>query len=268
MSNFTAEWLALREPADHRARSTSVVRWVTEELPVDRVVTIVDLGAGTGGNVRYLHDRLPRPQSWRLVDHDAALLSIAKRSTVADVSTHVLDLARLDGQTSLFVNCDLVTASALLDLVSESWLQTTIARCREIDAALLLALSYDGRMDCDPRDPEDEAIRVLVNRHQRTDKGFGPALGPTAASRAAALLREAGYEVAREPSDWRLSADEREIQRQLIVGWAGAAAEVAPSDLASISGWRERRLAHLAAGRSRVLVGHEDVGGRLGHARG
>lgn len=263
MSRFTADWLALREPADHRARSASVVRWITEGLPADRVINVLDLAAGTGANFRYLIDRLSRLQSWRLVDHDAALLAVARDCTDAEVSTDILDLAELDSRaTGLFAGCDLVTASALLDLVSERWLRTTIESCREVGAALLFALSYDGRMECEPRDPEDEAIRVLVNRHQRTDKGFGPALGPMAAGRAAALLREMGYEVAREPSDWRLSGEEHELQRQLIVGWAGAAAEIAPSDSASIASWRERRLTHLAAGRSRMLVGHEDVAGR------
>jgi hypothetical protein len=262
MSRFTADWLALREPADSRARSASVVRWVAEGLPADRVIKVLDLASGTGANVRYLIDRLSRLQSWRLVDHDAVLLSVARDSAGTEVSTHILDLAQLDRHaTGLFAGCDLVTASALLDLVSESWLRTTIECCREMSAALLFALSYDGRMECEPRDPEDETIRVLVNRHQRTDKGFGPALGPMAAGRAAALLREAGYEVARAPSDWRLSGEDLELQRQLIVGWAGAAAEIAPSDSASIADWRKRRLAHLAAGRSRILVGHEDVGG-------
>ena len=77
----------------------------------------------------------------------------------------------------MFSGRALVTASALLDLVSEEWLRSLAARCRESGAALLFALSYDGRIQCSPDEPEDAAIRELVNQHQRTDKGFGRALG-------------------------------------------------------------------------------------------
>jgi len=72
----------------------------------------------------------------------------------------------------------LVTASALLDLVSEDWLAALAARCRESGAAILFALSYDGRIRCSPEEPNDATICALVNEHQRTDKGFGTRARP------------------------------------------------------------------------------------------
>jgi len=45
----------------------------------------------------------------------------------------------------------------------------------------------------------------------------------------------------------------------LIEGWANAATELAPDRDAAIARWRARRLAHIAAGRSRVVVGHDDL---------
>lgn len=266
-SGFSTAWLALREPADHRARSASLARWVAEALPRDRTMSVLDLAAGAGSNFRYLSTRLPPRQAWLFVDHDADLLAVAGQHADRDVVLRVVDLARLDQHDEIFSGRDLVTASAFLDLVSEPWLRATIARCRDARAQVLLALSYDGRMECEPRDPDDEAIRALVNRHQRTDKGFGPALGPAAVSSAATILDEMGYEVKREQSDWRLSPEERDIQRQLIEGWAEASAVMSPSDADSIAGWRTRRLEHLEAGASRMRVGHEDVAGRYRRRR-
>jgi hypothetical protein len=102
-----------------------------------------------------------------------------------------------------------------------------------------------------------------VNQHQRTDKGFGFALGPDATEFVARALTGQGYRIERERSDWVLAPESGELQRQLVEGWAGAAAEIAPLRAASVESWRRRRLAHLAAGRSHLVVGHEDLAGWL-----
>src|SRR5262245_8469907 len=129
--SFSAAWLALREPADHRARSATLTRRVVETLPRDRVLKLLDLAAGAGSNFRYLATRLPHRQSWLFVDHDVGLLAAASARTGDDVTTRVIDLAEVDRFREIFVGRDLVTGSALLDLVSERWLRAVIERCRD-----------------------------------------------------------------------------------------------------------------------------------------
>jgi len=261
VSGFSVEWLALREPADVAARSAVVDRFVIQSIAGREPVRILDLGSGTGSNVRYLSSRLPHRQAWRLVDHDADLLARADAPPSAAFECHVADLRQLD--PAFFAECDLVTASALFDLVSEQWLCEFVRQCRRSRSAVLAALNYDGRIECSPRDPDDELVCALVNRHQRTDKGFGPALGPTSGARAEAVLRGAGYDVLRRRSDWILESPQSELQRQLIAGWASASIELAPSDADRVRSWQLRRFAHLDAGRSRIIVGHDDVGAVL-----
>ena len=285
MSPFSADWLTLREPADTAARSWRMTRWVANALVAGPPVVALDLAAGTGSNLRYLADQLQRQQQWLLVDHDAALLAQVQPATAAwaetrgygvepdaaalwirgerldcRVATRCLDLASLD-DPSLFADATLVTGSALLDLVSDSWVHTLASRCRERGAAALFALSYDGRIACSPRESEDELVRALVNRHQRTDKGFGAALGPEAAGVAEQCFVSLGYRVRRDASDWVLTSPE--IQRPLIAGWTDAAIAVAPEQSASIYAWQDRRLAHVARGTSRLVVGHEDFAALL-----
>ena len=77
MSGFTAEWLALREAADARARAPALASMLRERLASRRAVAIVDLGSGTGANLRATAPLLGKRQSWRLVDHDQALLDEA-----------------------------------------------------------------------------------------------------------------------------------------------------------------------------------------------
>jgi hypothetical protein len=264
MGGFSADWLALREPSDARARSAALTGAIAERLAGARVL---DLAAGTGANVRYLEGflrgDLGRPH-WLLVDNDPALLAKAAvllGSREGVVETRAVDLsAALDPTAAnLYAGQDLVTASALLDLVSERWLNALAGRCADARSAVLFALTYNGGISCSPGEPEDAMVRDLVNRHQRIDKGFGPALGPDAAAFAARAFAARGYHVRQERSDWLLADDVPVLQQQLIEGWADAAVEIAPAETLRVNGWKTRRLAHVDAGRSRIVVGHYDL---------
>src|SRR5207249_11284831 len=117
---------------------------------------------------------------------------------------------------AIFSGRHLVTASALLDLVSEDWMRDLAARCRSNDALVLFALTYDGRSQCSPSEPEDDMIRELLNCHQKQrETGSGRAVGPDAVMSAATALAAVGYEVRRDLSDWVLSGDARAMQREL-----------------------------------------------------
>lgn len=254
MKGFSAEWLALRERADAAARSQSLVLFIRDHLDGGRAL---DLGGGTGANVRYLSQRLSRSLHWVVVDNDAALLS----RVPAECSTWLADLNAVVSDAAVYRGCDLVTASALLDLVSERWLRQVVEQARAASAAVLFALNYDGRFECEPADAGDAEVRHLVNEHQKTDKGFGPALGPEAAAWAMELLSTSDYDVRHERSDWVLTLDETELQRQLVDGWANAAREIAPARASAVNAWRERRTALIEAKQSRITVGHVDIAG-------
>jgi len=240
----------------------ALTRLIAEKLPRDRAVRIVDLGTGTGANVRYLASHLPAQQEWLIVDRDPALLAEAAAALRplrnVDVETFETNLGDLDG--TILTRRDLVTASALLDLVSDTWLSALASECRAAGALALFALTYNGRSSCAPSEPEDEMIRELLNRHQlQNDKGFGRAAGPEAVDVAARAFSVAGFHIRREPSDWVLAPDARELQVELVAGWARAAREIAPNRSASIEDWLRRRLEHIDADRSHITVGHDDL---------
>jgi hypothetical protein len=258
MADSLSVWLSIREAADAAARSAALVSAVSAMLPARRPLRIVDLGTGSGSNVRYLSPRLPSPQEWLVVDRDRSLLDELAARVDAPVTTRAVNLGTLTDD--FFADRDLVTASALLDLVSETWLQSLARHCRGAGAAALFALTYDGESRCSPQEPEDDEIRTLMNRHQRqNDKGFGRAAGPDATDAAARAFEAVGYVVRRERSDWVLGPSDAALQRPLIEGWAQAAAEIAPDRVTAISGWLARRLRHLDAGDSRIVVGHQDL---------
>jgi hypothetical protein len=286
VSSFSADWLALREPVDEVSRTAALTQKLVDAMPPQEPLDILDVGCGTGANVRYLMDRLPSSQRWLLVDNDEELLGRVPElmtawgatreydvhSSVNGVSmrgpkgTRLLEIRRTNLFTldpAIFAGRGLVTTSALLDLVSNDWLRVFVPRCREANAAVLFALSYDGRMRCEPMESEDFTIRDLVNRHQRNDKGFGTALGPDAVRVAEEYLLKLGYKVRRESSDWRIAPTMLHLQKEIIAGWADASLAVAPAQAEMIEGWRTRRLEHVDAGRSRLIIGHTDLAGWL-----
>ena len=128
------------------------------------------------------------------MDNDPRLLTVACGGQFGgDVRLNAVPLdlssnfaAALDGAK------DLITISALLDLVSEDWLDRFTRHIAARASQVYAALTYDGRIELSPADPLDAAITSAVNAHQRTDKGFGPALGPSAAAVAISKFRGVG----------------------------------------------------------------------------
>jgi hypothetical protein len=257
MSGFSVSWLVLREPYDLAARNSAVLDAVAAAFANASAAAVTDLGCGTGATMRAMATCLPARQSWRLVDNDHVLLDAAGKAAPAgtSVTTVVLNLAcaieqALDG-------CDLVVTSALLDLVSAAWLDRLVASLVRGSRPLYAALSYDGVVTLTPETRHDASVIAAVNRHQRTDKGFGPALGPDAARTAPAQFRRAGFAVLEGCSDWRFGVDDREIQMEMLAGWAGAAGETGV-DPSILDEWLSVRRDHVTAGRSQMRVGHID----------
>jgi hypothetical protein len=99
----------------------------------------------------------------------------------------------------------------------------------------------------------------LINRHQRTDKGFGPALGPDAAPALAALLEERDYQVILRPSPWLLGPEHAALQTALLTGWVAAMREIAPEAADGLRVWAKQRRHLIDQGNSRLTVGHWDL---------
>jgi hypothetical protein len=260
MSGFSADWLTLREPYDLRARNLTVLDAVTAFLKSRSSVHVVDLACGTGSTLRALSPCLPARQNWKLIDNDLDLLARATAVPVTSdtiVTAIPLDLSR-DLDATLEGTVDLVAISALLDLVSNRWLDRLAVEVAVRSIPLYAALSYDGRTGFTPSDPFDTAVTAAVNAHQRTDKGFGPALGPAAAAFAIARFEALGYSVVHGASDWVMGADDRDMQTEILAGWASAAHDIGAMSRADTTAWLTRRRATVAAGCSSLFVGHVD----------
>ncbi|MGY0006800.1 SAM-dependent methyltransferase [Micromonospora sp. I033] len=257
-----ADWLRLREPADAAARSTDLLDAIRHRLPAGRPLVVHDLGSGTGSMARWLAPRLPGPQCWVLHERDADLLALAAAGEVmsADgspvtVLTRGSDITRLVAAD--LADADLVTASALLDMLTAEEVERVVAAC--VGRPTLFAITVLGRARFTPADPLDVEFEAAFNAHQRRTVDGRALLGPDAVDATVAAFRRRGVAVRVRSSPWRLGPEQAALTTEWLIGWLDAAVEERP-ELGGVAGaYRERRLAEAADGRLRVVLHHADL---------
>jgi SAM-dependent methyltransferase len=280
MGDFAASWLALREPADRRARNPAIAAALRKALGPRDALRVTDLGCGTGANLRATAPLLGPWQHWTLIDNDAALLEgsadqLAAWADRAEPSADGLLLRRFNQtiivafqhtdlaggvEQVLDAEADLITASAFFDLVSPDFIGRVAAATARHRAAFHTTLTYDGAQHWEPRHPADAAVIGAFNTHQRRDKGFGPAAGPDAPALLEQAFRAAGYSVRSGESPWRLEEADAALIEALAAGTAAAVAETGLVTQAEIAAWRvQTRLA--------ATIGHVDTFAILADSR-
>jgi hypothetical protein len=275
---FDGDWLARREAFDAASRSVALAQRLAAALPARPL--LLDMGAGTGSLFRWLAPLIGRSQSWLLVDADGELLDRAlaeimdwgaasgcelwpTRDGVALVLGAVRwEVALRQGELSdpgrvPMRGADAVVCSALLDLVSEGWMEGFAAR---LHVPLLACLNVDGRDLLLPRHLGDGLVRRGFRRDQGRDKGFGgPALGPCADAVLRTALAARGFAVTGAVTDWRIPPRATAMLCDLVDGHAGAATRWLPGRRRAIEAWRGARLAQAARGTLAMRVGHRDT---------
>jgi hypothetical protein len=261
----SSRWLDLREPADAAARARDLVDRLRRRLPATGRRVVHDLACGSGSMGRWLAPLLPGPQRWILHDRDADLLAVAAAhppAPAADGASVVVETRRSD-VTRLcrddLADATLITASALLDLMTRDELVGLIEVCGETGCPVLLTLSVVGHVDLIPSLPLDSRVASAFDSHQRRVTAAGRLLGPDAVAAAVEGFRAMGAEVLVRPSPWRLGAAESELAAAWLAGWIGAACDQEPDLGPDADSYARRRLAEARAGRLDVSVGHADL---------
>ncbi|HET6938108.1 MAG TPA: class I SAM-dependent methyltransferase [Nocardioides sp.] len=261
----SSQWLRLREPADAAARARELVDEVRPYLPTDGGATIHDLGCGTGSMARWLAPQLTGPQHWVMFDRDVELLTLAATDQPREASdgapvtieTRRRDIARLKADE--LAGAALITASALLDMMTAEELHRLVASCARPGCPVLIALSVTGHVELTPSDPFDERVTDAFNAHQRRTTGAGRLLGPDAVGAAVDGFTRLGFDVLVHPSPWRLGPGQAALAAEWFTGWLAAACEQRPELGGEAPAYARRRLAQAAAGGLSVTVDHLDL---------
>jgi len=259
----SSTWLALREQEDARARSADLaaaaVRLVTAPL------TVHDLGSGTGSMMRWLAPRLPGPQTWVLHDWNEQLVQRAGEAGIPDdadgrpvaIRTRVGELVEV-GAGELR-GASLVTASALLDVLTSRELHAMAAACLQARAPVLLSLSVTGRVDLRPWHRLDEAFQNAFNAHQRRSTDGRRLLGPHAVAVARGIFLQADWHVRPEETPWRLGPHDAELLTEWFEGWVHAAFEQDTALRSEARAYLKMRREQMRDGILSVAVHHRDL---------
>ena len=265
MSGFSIEWLNLREASDHKARDRHLLKtaanWLNDLKSKDKV--IVDLGSGTGSTIRGLqrYTTLAPSIQWRLVDNDPELLAEAvhRHSEEYSIESFLVDLSAT--QKLPLESASLITASALLDLVSSNFIRDLCQLIKEKNEGRPLgfysALNYDGCIKWTPFHPLDAAILMNFNTDQGRDKGFGPALGPDATDFLKTQFDSAKFQCLSAKSPWLLGSADYLLAESLINGISDVAIQTNGLTNSDIQDWKTYRIKNVRTGI--CYLGHTDI---------
>jgi hypothetical protein len=255
-------WLAARAAADTSARAATVdtllpelINYLIEIRGIDGVLEVIDLGAGTGANQRWLAPRLPFQQRWIHLDHDPAISrSVPQPDDTMIIDSSVESLSRFlaDGSS----DHRLVSCSALLDVLTTAQLDTVCKAVIDNQVPALFSLSVTGAQSVSPVDSHDQRLLDAFNRHQRR---AGRA-GPEAITLAGDALRAGGFTVRTQETPWQLSASgDSAFVAQLLQERLDAAVALDPGLAVMAEAWFELRRAQLELGVLRIEIGHRDL---------
>jgi len=203
---------------------------------------------------RWLAGRLRGPQHWVLHDRDPKLLErAAVTGTAADggrvtFETREGELTGLSAED--LAGTALVTASALLDVLTFEEVDGLAGTCAAAGCPALFTLSVVGRVEFAAPEELDAEFADAFNAHQRRDGK----LGPDAVDAATEAFGRRGIRVMTRPSPWRLGPHETELAAEWLTGWAAAACEQRPELSAHAEEYLRRRRED-----PRVIVHHADL---------
>ncbi|HEY5788354.1 MAG TPA: hypothetical protein VIT65_26650 [Microlunatus sp.] len=253
-------WLAARTEADSDARRSTLDHLVPALL--DHLgaagageVAVLDVGAGTGANQRWLRPHVPLPQRWVQLDRDPTLARVIPSDPETVLVTG--DITVVPGLlNTLPSGRRILTCAALLDVVSADGVRLLCATAAAARAPALFSLTITGAWDLEPVDPLDAPLRRAFDDHQRR----GGLAGPGAIRIAVEACRAAGATILTAPTDWHLDVRSgQEFVDRFLRERVAAASEMVPGLSEPARVWLTRRREQLADSDLRIRVGHRDL---------
>ena len=216
MSGFIAEWLDLREPADHRSRNAQARARARQALrragapspssiwaaapaptcaPQRRCSGRSSTGRWSTTTRRLLDAAAERLAAWA----DGADRQGRQARPVQGRQAHHRRIRAAPTSRAIWrragPNANLVTASALFDLASAGFIARFAAAVAARKSAFYTVLTYDGDQRWTPEHEADAALLEAFHAHQTRDKGLGPAAGPDAPDALSEAFSQLGYSV-------------------------------------------------------------------------
>ena len=202
-TGFSTIWLEERFRFDAAARNAQLEHICLKYIDKYPRVNLVDVGAGSGANVRHWAERIPQDQSWTLVEQDGELLAEGLQLTAAwgkergfevyegskgewifstsskkvQVKGVVGSLLDINEQVDLTTQ-HMVMANAVFDLFSVQQFETFARQIQPHSLAFYPTINYAG-MGFEVLHPGDAQMVAWYEGHMERNRPEGRAMGKT-----------------------------------------------------------------------------------------
>ena len=284
MSNPTAyylDWLAERYHFDAAARNPAVEQKFLHTLPAQDTISLVDVGAGSGANCRYLMEKITTDQQWLLIEQNPdfsqaslqALQEYASRqgyTSILEQNTLIIQtptktvqvkarcgsLLEIDGLANLS-NTDAVVANAVFDLFTPAQFEAFVSTLAQHSLIFLSTLNYEN-MSFSSGNGQDEKVIALYHAHMLRQQTVGKAMGPTCVPQMIEILQKQRYTVSSGNSVWHIQRKHEKMISYLLSFMESSIVELplTPEDTWLLKQWKKQKE---AASDFTLTIEHQDI---------
>lgn len=282
--SFDPNWLETRYRFDSSARKNSTEKKMLNHFSSHGNINILDIGAGTGNNVRYYSPFLPQNQSWLLLDSDPLLNSqslvllsqwakknhwpyqLSENELQFQISTKTITVKKKLGSL-LELNkiidlakVNLITANAVFDLFSSLQWKIFLNQLTPFSLPLLATLNY-SEMSFFPFCKINQKYIHLYNDHMTRKQKFGKAMGASCAQEMSDILTQYNYNTITEQSNWIIDPKENIMLNFLIHFMEKSVDEMisSPLEKKTFHQWIEKKRKDIKEARLKAKVQHIDI---------